>query len=787
MTALDRKLIRDVLHLKGQVLAICLVIACGVATYVMSLSALTTLRGAQAGYFERNRFAFVFAQLKRAPLAVAERIGEIPGVRQFMARVVKDVNLDVAGFAEPAVGRLISIPEVYAPGLNELHLRQGRSIEPGRPDEVLASEGFVVAHGLKPGDRVTAIINGRRKDLEIVGVALSPEYIYQIRAGQLVPDDKRFGVFWMGREALAAAFDMEGAFNDVCLDLSPGASQGEVIARLDQLTAPYGGLGAYGREDQTSNRFLSDEIKQLQRMNLIVPSIFLGVAAFLLNVVLSRIISLQRDQIAALKAFGYSNLAVGWHFLKLVLAIVAGGVALGTGAGAALGLQITQMYTRFYRFPALEYQLPPQVVGLATCVSSAAAIIGTANVLRAVIKLPPAEAMRPEPPAVFRHTVLERLGLTGLFSQPMRMVLRNIERQPVKSFFSTLGMSLAVAIMILGRFSYDALDYLLEVQFRVVQRQDVTVALVEPTSYRALHEIAHFPGVVHVEPIRAVSTRLRFGHRVRRTLIMGLAAAPELNHLVNLQLHTVPLPPDGILLNTKLAQLLNIGLGETLTVEVLEGARPVRQIVVAGLSTELLGTAAYMQIGSLNRLLREGPSVTGAHVTADALEAEALYDRLKATPRVASVTIKQAALNSFRDTVIKNLLKLQSFNLMFACVIAFGVVYNTARIALSERGRELATLRVMGFTRAEISFILLGELGVLTLQALPVGLALGYGLAWFTTLFLDTEMYRIPLVVNLSTYGFAVAVVLVAALLSGLLVRRRLDHLDLIGVLKTRE
>lgn len=787
MKAIDRKLVRDIVQMWGQVLAICAVIACGVATFVMSLSALEALRTTQETYYDRYRFADVFVGLKRAPNAVAARIADIPGVAHVHTRVVRDVTLDLADLDEPAVGRLISIPENGQFALNALHLRAGRYIEPFRDDEILAAEGFVEAHNLHPGDKITAIINGRRKDLRIVGTALSPEYVYTIRMGALVPDDKRFGVFWMGHQALASAFDMEGAFNDICLDLTPGADEQEVIERLDAIVKPYGGLGSHGRRDQISNRFLSDEIKQLQRMGTIIPSIFLSVAAFLLNVVLSRIIALQRDQIAALKAFGYSNLAVGIHYLKLVLAIAVVGVLLGSVVGYWLGLNITKVYTRFYKFPMLYFTLPPKVALMALTASAGASVAGTLNVIRRAINLPPAEAMRPEPPSAYRLTILERLGLKNFFSQPTRMVLRHIERRPLKAFLSSFGMALAVAILMLGRFSADSLDFLLDTQFMVTQRQDISVALLEPTSMSGFHEIQHLKGVIHVEPRRMVPIRITHQHITRRTMIQGIIDSPDLNHLVDENLQPIAVPREGIVLNSKLAELLGVKVGDTLSVEVLEGARPIRDVAVTGLATEFLGTFCYMNLGALNRLLGEGDSLTEVYLTADDNKIDELYRRLKETPRVASVTIKKISIRSFRDTVMENMLQMQFYNVIFACIIAFGVVYNTARIALSERGRELASLRVLGLTRREISFILLGELALLTLAALPLGISLGWLLVKIVCTFLDTEMYRIPFIIAPATYGFSVTVVVLAAVISGLVVRRRLDDLDLIAVLKSRE
>ena len=787
MRALDRKLLRDLWDIKEQALAIALVIGCGVATFVMSLSTLASLSLTQQTYYDRYRFAQVFATLKRAPLSLAGRIADIPGVARLETRVVRDVTLDVAGLSEPAVGRLISIPETGTPRLNDVYLRRGRYIAPGHSEEVLASEGFADAHGFKPGDQISAVINGRLKQLKIVGVALSPEYIYQIRPGDIFPDDRRFGILWMGRKSLDAAFDMEGAFNDVCLTLMPSASEEEVIRRLDLLTAPYGGLGAFGRHDQVSHRFVSDELKQLRSMALVAPSIFLGVAAFLLNVVLARIVSTQREQIAVLKAFGYSQWDVGLHYLKLVLTVVVVGLILGTGFGAWLGRGLTEMYARFYRFPLLKFHLGPDVVIWALFVSFGAAVLGTLGAVRRAVRLPPAEAMRPEPPKTYRPSIVERLGLARFLSQPARMIVRHLDRERWKAGLSAFGIALAVAVLILGSFTVDALDYILDVQFEFAQRQDLNVSFVEPRSRSALYELAHLPGVIRCEPLRAVPVRLRHENHSRRLALMGLDSAAQLQRLINDQVEPAAIPPAGLVLASKLAELLDVRLGDTVRVEVLEGARPVRLVPVTGLVSEFIGAGAYMDVRALNRLLSEGPTVNGGVMSADPLLTQQLYDTLKHTPGVASVTVRKAAIRGFQETLAENMLRMRAFNVMFATIIAFGVIYNNARLALAERSRELASLRVMGFTRREISAILLGELAVLVLGAIPLGLLLGYGFAAFASSMLDTDLYRIPLVIEPRTYAFAVIVVLISAVFSGLVVRRKLDHLDLVAVLKSRE
>lgn len=784
---LDRKLLRDVWALKGQALAISLVIGAGVAMFVMYLSTFASLRLTQATYYERYRFAHVFSGLTRAPLSVRDRAAEIPGVARVDARVVVDVTLDVPGLTEPASGRFIGIDIPQRPMLNDLFLRRGRFPAPGRAEEVLVSEAFALSRRLDPGDRVGAIINGRRREMEIVGVALSPEYTYSIRPGELIPDDARFGVFWMHGRSLAAAFDMEGGFNNLTLTLLPGASEADVIARVDRLVEPYGGAGAIPRALQTSHWYLDNELKQLQSVGLILPLIFLFVAAFLLNVVLTRIVSVQREQIAALKALGYTNRELAWHYTKLSLVIGAAGAAIGAAGGAWLGSGMTQLYNNFFRFPALTYHLPPSVVVAGVLVSFVAATLGALNAVFLAVTLPPAEAMRPEPPSRYRRSWLERGAVGRWLSAPARMILRNVGRHPVRTGTSVVGIGAAVSMLILGTFFIDSMDVLIDQQFFVIQRQDLTVTFVLPRSARALHEVRHLPGVIHAEPARTVPARLRAGHRARIVAITGLIAQPELNRVVDVTGAALRLPPDGLVLSEKLAEVLGVRQGDVLTVEVLDGRRPVRRVPITGIVEEYMGMSAYMEIGALRGMVRDGHAMSGAFLQVDSAQAATLYDRLKAVPAVAGVTLKRSAIESFQKTIRDTFYVMIFFNLMFSCVIAFGVVYNAARVSLSERSRELASLRVLGFTRGEISFILLGELALVTLMAIPIGFLMGYIFAGALVVAFDTELYRFPFVISVRTYAYGATAVLVAATVSGLAVRRRLDHLDLVAVLKTRE
>jgi putative ABC transport system permease protein len=448
---------------------------------------------------------------------------------------------------------------------------------------------------------------------------------------------------------------------------------------------------------------------------------------------------------------------------------------------------MTRMYMDFYRFPHLHYGLRPSVAASAALVSVASAVLGALQAVRKAQRMTPAEAMLPEPPGRFRVSLLERIGFRRLLSQPGRMIARNLARRPVRSALSMLGIGFACAILMLGNVQEDAVKFIVDTQFRLAQREDMTVTFVEPASARAMSELRSVPGVRHGEPYRSVPVRLRFGHRSFRTTVQGYPRDGSLHRVLDTRLRPAAMPPEGILMTDYLADRLGLRPGDRVTVEVLEGTRPVRDVPVAGLVGEFFGVNAYMDLHALNRLLGEGDAISGAFLSADREDRQSVYDALKGMPGVAGTVVREDAIRSFYETMGGTLLLFTFVITLLAASVAFGVVYNSARIALSERGRELASLRVLGFTRGEISYILLGELGLLTAAGIPAGFLLAGGMTAYISERMKSDLYRVPMVMDGSSYGFAAAVVIVSAILSALLVRRRLNRLDLVAVLKTRE
>lgn len=787
ISQLDRKLLRDLTRMKGQVIAVSVVMACGLAMLVMARSLINSLESTRQAYYLKNRFADVFVQLKRAPDHVARRVASLPGVSGVQAGISSQVTLDLPELDEPASGNVRSLPDLDEPELNKLFLRSGEWLKPRARGEVLVGEAFAEANALRPGDNIAMLLNGRRKTFRIAGIVLSPEFIFESRPGAALPDNRTYGIFWMRYEELANAFDLDGAFNHLVLTLAPGAIEAEVISQLDPLLEPYGGRGAFGRSNHPSHIRISDEIRVLETISIGFPLVFLSVAAFMTNAVLSRLLNLQREQIAILKAFGFQNRQIAGHYLKFALVMVLLGTSLGSVGGVALGHRLVVLYKMFFRFPDLAFSLDSAALSFAITVALLAAVAGVFSAVRRAASLPPAEAMRPEPPARYRPALIERTGLTRWLSHTFRIAVRNIERRPIQGLFTVVGLALATGILIVPNCFRDGIHEILGFQWDVVQRQDLELGFIEPSNSEVHSQIKQLPGAMAVEPFRNAAVRIRFNDRFRQLGLRGLTEDSLHSRVIDSRKRLIQLPPSGLVVSAKLAEVLGAKVGDELTVEALEGKRRHERVRLVGLAEDFAGIAAYLNIRALNRLLGEGDVINGASVTIDPAERSRFLRALKDIPRVSWVAIKESLRSNFAKTTAASINLIQTIYLTFATIVAFGVVYNNARISLAERSRELATLRVIGFSQREVGSVLVTELVILALIAVPLGLLIGTGFAVGILGSINTETVRLPLILRPGNYTFAVLVVTIASTLSALLVLRQLKHLNLVGALRAPE
>lgn len=785
--ALDTKLVRDLWRIRGQVMAIALVIAVGVLLLVMNTGLVNSLQETKRAYYERYRIADIFAPVTRAPHSVLAQIEALPGVARATGRVRGSALIDLPDEAAPIFAHAVSLPADQPPRLNDVYLAAGRPLDPRRADEVLLLKAFADARGLVPGDTLAANMHGVQRRFTIVGLAQSPEFLYVTPPGEMLPDDRRLAVLWLSEAALEAAFDMRGAVNEFLIDRAAGIDERALLTQLDRALKPYGGLGAYALTDHLSDRFVQEEINGLKVSTRVVPPVFLAVAAFLLYMVMTRILESERQQIGLLKAFGYTAFEVVAHYGKLIVIVALVGASLGCLLGVWAGHALVDVYLLYYKFPFLVFELDPRSFVMAYLVSVLAASAGGLWVLRRVLELAPAAAMQPPAPVDYRRARHFGALLQRWLDQPSRMVLRRLMRQPVRAALATLGIAagMALSVAMLGVLS--GFDQTFALNFDAVDRSDATVTFVEPQSDRVLLELAKMPAVVAVEPVRVVPVILRHGVLNYRGAVQGLVVTPHFYRVLDTQLRSLSLTGEGLIVSQPLAGLLGLQVGDRVLLDVREGRRAQVEVAVVGIAQTLLGAPAFMNIDSLNRLLNEPGRVSGAFLRIDSTAQAQLYARLKNLPAVAGVTIKASSRRAFKTMMDQGAGAMRYIMLAVAGIITFGIVYNSARIAYAERARDLACLRVVGFTRVETAFVLLGELMIITLLALPLGCALGYGLSQLIALGFSTDLYQIPAAVGARDIGVATVAVLVALVCSGYLVQRDIAGLDLASALKVRE
>jgi putative ABC transport system permease protein len=782
---LHRKLVRDLWRLRYQCLTIALLVGCGIASFVAAMSAAASVEASRDAFYAEARLADVFAHLKAAPRPVLDRLRELSGVAAVEGRVVGDYRVAIQGSDEAVVLHFVSATGPEEGRLNRTQILSGRPIEPGSTDEIVISETFAETWNLLPGSALTAVIEGRRAKLRVVGVAVSPEFVWASEPRTGLPDPWHFGVAWMDGDALAKATGLVGSFNDVAIQSAVGADEQETIQRVDTILEPYGGLGAVGRDFQPSSRLVDQKIGQLHKVARTLPVVFLGVAGFLLHVLLSRIVGTQREQIATLKALGYRTRELSAHFLQLALSICALGAVFGVILGVLGAKSILVVYARYFRFPGYLFRFDAWTIGVATCVAIAAGVAGTYSAVRRAVAVPPAEAMRPEAPPSYHRTRLDRVY--ALLRPVTRMVVRDAARRPWRLLLSAASISLATSIVVAGSVMGDSMDEVLRLQFEVSHREAISVALNVDRPWRAVREAAHIPGVRYAEGERQVPVRLRAAHRTRTTAILGVSPGMSLYRLLGADHLPLRFPGTGLSLSRPLGESLGVREGDDVDIEVLESNRRRVRVPVSALLDDFLGVAAYMDATELFTLLGEAPRANVLLLAVDPRDVDEVMLRLNDLPAVASVSRPSVDRGLVRAEEGDVLVVMQVILAVFSAAIAVGVVYNNARIAFELRSRDLATMRILGFTRGELAVVLLSEQAIQVLLGLGPGLYLGRLIGGLSLGTIDRELLRIPLTVSPASYLGAACVVLLAALLSALVVRRQSDRLDLVAVLKARD
>ena len=787
MRILHRKLVRDLWRLRLQAAAIALLVACGVSVAVMASSARAALVVAQERYYQETNFADVFATATRAPRALVERLAAIDGVLSVDARAAKAGLMEIAGSPRPATAELIALPDDDRAALNRLVVMEGRLPDPTRADEVVALKTFLDAADLPLGASPSMVIDGRRMTFRIVGSVLSPEFVYVPGSSSTMPDDAHQGMFWAPRIVAERATGLGGSFSTVSLRLAAGASAPAAVAAVDRILAPYGGRPAVLRADQVSNKFQTDRIDRFRIIAMVMPPVFLVVAAALVHLVLGRMVDAEREQIGLLKAFGYTNSQVAVGYLEMAAIIGLAGVAAGGIAGDWVAALITTAIGAFMRFPRLDAQFSWAAFGVAGACSIGAAVSGSLLAVERAVRLSPAVAMQPLAPAVFRRGLLERWSWWAALDQPTRIIIRNLERFPLRAALTSAGLGVSLTLLVGSQFMYGSLDAIVDQAYFQARRWTEQVSFANALDGHALVEIGRIPGVVEAEPVRSVAAVVTAGGQTVRAGLMGLDADSTLARPLSAAGDRVPFVGRGLVLSDAVADRLGVRPGDWVDLQITDGRRPEVRLPVTGIAREYAGRIIFMARSALNDVMSDGNAITSTNVLLASDAAPAFYRAIERMPGVVGVSSREDTISQWRVTVAKTMTVEMSFFLGFAGAIAFGIAYNMGRVALAERARAHPTFRVLGFDQKQCLYILLGELLFLALAAAPIGVLGGVGLAHTLAAAFAQQDLKLPMVIQSSGYGMSFAMYLIALLVAAIPVARRIWTLDLVRVLKTRE
>jgi putative ABC transport system permease protein len=792
MKTLDRKLLREFRGHLGMLLAVTSIIAVGVACLVTLASSYLNLSAAKRLYYAQCRMADFSIELKKVPLAEVNRLAELPEVAELRPRIQHYVTVDLDGVAEPLNGQVLSLPDRRRPVINDIVIRRGSYFTDRRDNEVIVNDKFAREHRLQPGQWIRLLLNDQQQELFIVGTAISSEFVYLLGSNSITPDPKRFGVFFLKQSYAEDVFDFKGSANQVLGRLSAAArgSPQEVLRRAENMLSDYGVFTTTPLEDQMSNRFLSQEIQGLRSFGMITPCMFLAVAAMVLNVLLSRLAQQQRTVVGTLKALGYSDLQLFWHFLKFGLAVGAFGGFLGCGLGWWLAKGMTAIYRTFFEFPELHSRFHWSVYATGLLVSIACAALGSVRGSRAVLRLRPAQAMRPNPPRRGGAVFLERFGwLWRSLGSGWRMVLRNVLRSRLRTAACVFAAAMGASLLVNGFMMQLSLEHLVDFQFRRVMRSDVDLAFKDERGQDALSEAARLPGVDCAEPTLSVACTFINGSHRKKGSVTGLLPNARLTIPRDRHARPIRVPDHGLTFSRTLADALHVKPGDLVGVEPIKGRRRLQYVPVAEISDSYLGASVYANIGYLSRLVDEELAVSGAQLAVDRNPAhrDALYRELKQLPALQSVTARADMIKSLEDTVLENQRIVIGLLVLFAGVMFFGSILNASLVSLAERQREIATLRVLGYTSWEIGSLLLRESMITTTLGTLLGMPLGYLLTVAIAETYASDLFRMPIVASGGLWMLTMACAVAFGLITHVFVQRAINKMDWLDALKTLE
>ncbi len=808
-------LLREILNAKSQFFAVAAVMFFGITLFYSSYMAYFSLKESVAAYYERYNFLDYYAEARNVTPEIIKKIKEIEGVSEAIGRISAEINAfappkkegavknafisaDIGGTGKNSIRkitlRLISLPDRNLPEINSLLVQQGSYFDSDNKYLCLVNNKFAEFYDLKKGDTIKTIINLRQCDFKLSGVVSGPEFIIALKSiTSPLSDD--FGIIYVKESAAQQILGYESSYNQVHVRFKKGADAKSAIDKIEKMLKPYGFSNGFDRDKQFSYKVISEEIKNLQNTALMFPSVFLFVAATIIYIMQKRLVNNQRTQIGVMKAFGYSNAAVLWHYVKYALLMAATGCVPALFAGYQLGSLLLNVYNQVFAIPELDPKIYWKVVGMSLFISFAFSFLASFNSVKRISRIQPAQAMRTEPPEAGRTIFIEKIKpVWNCFSFSYKMIFKNIFRNAQRTSLNVFGISATIMFFMISMFFADSIDFAFNSQFFEFQKQDYSVIFSRPSAAADVMALESVGGVASAEPVVQLGVEIIKGWQKRETVLIGLAKSNKFTRLIDDDLKPMELPDEGIVIAHMLARSFSIKKGDMITVKTYIGnfklkdasREIIKRVRVAAIAKQYAGINCFMSEKALKDFLGEGSFATGAYIKTQKGRGTEVKKKLLEYSGIDEVQGRLDIYNAFMDQ-LKFMKVFVTIMIIFGGVMGFAIIFNSTLISIMERMRELASLKVLGYTQYELKRLLFVENILICAFSCAPGAAVGYLMCEFVGYLFSNDMFALEIVIYKKTYLIAFFLVFLCTVIAGLATGRSLNNLDMVEVLKSRE
>ncbi len=787
MNILFRNLIRDIKKSKGQFISILIIVILGVAFYTSLNSVFKNLSNSSDSYYKQYRLADIWVDLYNAPTSIEKKVESLPNVKMVTGRIVKDASISIS--EENATLRFITLPDVKKDIVNDIVIKSGRYFSEDDSNQCLLDEDFLKANNLELGGYIYPIINGNEVKLKIVGAAKSPEFVYTLKdSSQMMADNKKFGIIYIKQSFGEAIFDSKGSINSISIQVSNNNDIESTKDDIKKALKNYGIKSVIDRDEQTSCSMISEEIKQLKSMGGTFPVIFFMVASVIIYIMMGRMVENQRVQIGVLKALGFTNVQVLTYYMSYSTIIAVIGSLIGSILGTYMGLGLTRLYNQYFNLPLGEIKIYGEFVVPAFILTLIFCLFAGYNSCKIIFKIMPSEAMREKSPQGGKKTLVERIdfiwrNITNL----EKIIVRNLFSYKRRALLTSLGIIFSSAILLVALGMNDSINFMINQQYGSIQNYDIKVKFSNLISVNELNSIKNIAHVKELEPVLETGVEISNGWKSKNVGFTALIKDPQMYKVEDKNGNNISLPSNGILISEKLANILGVKANDSVDIKFFFPGKEKEEVVIKGIVVQYIGLSTYTSMENLNSMLGEGMIASSAVLKLDNSEFEnEVKNQLKDMPGVTSVESKSDSLNA----LLKNMGATKSSMgamIMLAAILLIAVLYNIATINIFERQRELATLKVLGFTNNEIKKLIFNENYIISIFGMIIGLPFGKWLGGLMMATSSTDSYTIPYVVKIKSYIIAIILTFMFTVITNFILMNKIKAIDMLEVLKNKE